>query len=115
MASGCRAFALTEPCAGSDLTALRTEARLDGDDYVVNGEKLFITNVVPGRTIGLVCLIEGKPAVLIVDLPAEENEHFQLVEVRPLCAEAHAQPRHRASATSACRPQTCSSRRAATV
>ncbi len=32
----------------------------------------------PGRTIGLVCLIERKPAVLIVDLPVEENEHFQL-------------------------------------
>src|SRR5262245_28838696 len=36
-------FALTEPGAGSDLTALKTEAVLDGDDYIVNGEKLFIT------------------------------------------------------------------------
>ncbi len=71
-------FALTEPCAGSDLTALRTRAELQGDDYIVNGEKLFITNVVPGRTVGLVCLIENKPAVLIVDLPPQENEHFQL-------------------------------------
>ncbi|QDU80090.1 Acyl-CoA dehydrogenase [Polystyrenella longa] len=80
LASGERlsAFALTEPCAGSDLTALRTTAKLDGDEYVVNGEKLFITNVVPGRTIGLVCLIENKPAVLIVELPPEENEHFQI-------------------------------------
>jgi alkylation response protein AidB-like acyl-CoA dehydrogenase len=72
------AFALTEPGAGSDLTALKTEARLEGDHYIVNGEKLFITNVVPGRTIGLVCLIEGRPAVLVVDLPHEENENFQL-------------------------------------
>lgn len=72
------AFALTEPCAGSDLTALRTVAVKRGDMYYVTGEKLFITNVRPGRTIGLVCLIEGKPAVLIVDLPEEENEHFQL-------------------------------------
>jgi alkylation response protein AidB-like acyl-CoA dehydrogenase len=80
LADGTRlsAFALTEPCAGSDLTALRTTARLDGDHYVVNGEKLFITNVVPGRTIGLVCLIEGEPAVLIVELPKQENQNFQL-------------------------------------
>src|SRR6516162_7867982 len=47
-------FALTEPWAGSDLTALRTTATLVGDEFEVNGEKLFITNVIPGRTIGLV-------------------------------------------------------------
>jgi alkylation response protein AidB-like acyl-CoA dehydrogenase len=82
LASGERlsAFALTEPCAGSDLTALRTRAELHGDDFIVNGEKLFITNAVPGRTIGLVCLIEDRPAVLIADLPEAENEHFKLVE-----------------------------------
>ena len=80
LASGERlsAFALTEPCAGSDLTQLRTEAKLVGNEYIVNGEKLFITNVVPGRTVGLVCLINNKPAVLIVDLPEQENENFQL-------------------------------------
>lgn len=80
LASGERlsAFALTEPCAGSDLTALRTTAARSGDEFIVNGEKLFITNVVPGRTIGLVCLIEDRPAVLVVDLPDAENEQFQL-------------------------------------
>lgn len=80
LASGERlsAFALTEPCAGSDLTALRTSAKLEGDHYVLNGEKLFITNVVPGRTIGVVCLIDEVPNVLVVDLPAEENDNFQL-------------------------------------
>jgi len=80
LASGAQlsAFALTEPCAGSDLTALRTTARLDGDAYVVNGEKLFITNIIPGRTIGLVCLIDDKPSVLVVELPHEENANFQL-------------------------------------
>jgi acyl-CoA dehydrogenase len=82
LASGERlsGFALTEPGAGSDLTALRTTAVLDGDDYVVNGEKLFITNVVPGRTAGLVCLINGKPAVLVVDLPDTESDSFRLVK-----------------------------------
>ena len=74
------AFALTEPGAGSDLTALKTTAVLDGEEYVVNGEKLFITNAACGRTVGLVCLIDGRPAVLIVDLPDQENEQFQIVE-----------------------------------
>ena len=80
LASGERlsAFALTEPGAGSDLTALRTRAERQGNEFLVTGEKLFITNVAPGRTIGLVCLIEEKPAVLICDLPYQEDETFQL-------------------------------------
>src|SRR5260221_148946 len=57
------AFALTEPCAGSDLTALRTTAVEAGDAFEVTGEKLFITNVVPGRTIGVVAVLNGRPAV----------------------------------------------------
>ncbi|WP_159910957.1 acyl-CoA dehydrogenase family protein [Pantoea sp. 18069] len=40
--TGC--FALTEPDAGSDATALKTEAVRDGDDYVISGRKCFITN-----------------------------------------------------------------------
>ena len=38
------AFALTEPQAGSDASSLRTRARRDGDHYVLNGAKQFITS-----------------------------------------------------------------------
>jgi len=38
------AIAVTEPDAGSDVAALRTWARRDGDSYVINGSKTFITN-----------------------------------------------------------------------
>jgi alkylation response protein AidB-like acyl-CoA dehydrogenase len=38
------AYALTEPGSGSDSAAMQTEARLDGDEYVLNGGKRFITN-----------------------------------------------------------------------
>jgi len=38
------AFALTEPGAGSDSASLSTTARLEGDHYIVNGSKIFISN-----------------------------------------------------------------------
>ena len=38
------AIAMTEPGTGSDLQAVRTTAILEGDDYVINGSKIFITN-----------------------------------------------------------------------
>ena len=42
------AVAMTEAGAGSDLAAMRTSARLDGEHYVLNGTKMFITNGVYG-------------------------------------------------------------------
>ena len=47
------AIAMTEPSAGSDLQAIKTTARRDGNEYVINGSKTFVTN---GWHAGLVCL-----------------------------------------------------------
>ncbi len=46
-------IAMSEPVAGSDLQSIKTSARLDGDDYVINGSKTFITN---GWHTSLICL-----------------------------------------------------------
>jgi alkylation response protein AidB-like acyl-CoA dehydrogenase len=47
------AIAMTEPAAGSDLQGIKTTARRDGEYYVINGSKTFITN---GSQAGLLCL-----------------------------------------------------------
>jgi acyl-CoA dehydrogenase len=47
------AIAMTEPGAGSDLQAIKAAARRDGEHYVINGSKTFITN---GARADLVCL-----------------------------------------------------------
>jgi len=44
-------FALTEPQAGSDASALKTRARLDGDHYVIDGSKQFITSGKNGSVV----------------------------------------------------------------
>jgi len=38
------AYGLTEPSAGSDAGSMQTSAKADGDDYIINGSKIFITN-----------------------------------------------------------------------
>ncbi len=53
------AFALTEPHAGSDASAIRTRARRDGDDYVINGEKAFITSGKIGEWVVVFARMEG--------------------------------------------------------
>src|SRR3954452_18431396 len=48
-------MALTEPDGGSDLQAMRTVARRDGDEYVVDGTKMWITNARRAGVIAVLC------------------------------------------------------------
>ena len=48
-------MALTEPGGGSDLQAMRTSAAKDGEDYVINGSKTWITNARKSDLIALLC------------------------------------------------------------
>ncbi|MDH4177397.1 MAG: acyl-CoA dehydrogenase family protein [Thermoleophilia bacterium] len=48
------AFSMTEPHAGSDVQAIRTVATRDGDDYVISGQKMWVTN---GWRAGIVMLL----------------------------------------------------------
>jgi alkylation response protein AidB-like acyl-CoA dehydrogenase len=57
------AFGLTEPQAGSDAGGTRTRAVLDGDDFVLNGSKVFITNGGVGETFVVTAVTdEGRGA-----------------------------------------------------
>jgi short/branched chain acyl-CoA dehydrogenase len=54
------AFALTEPGGGSDARAIRTTAKLDGDGWVIDGSKAFITNSgTPLTSVVIVAALDG--------------------------------------------------------
>ncbi len=68
------AVAMTEPDAGSDLQAMRTTARADGDHYVINGQKTFISN-------GICCdLVVVAVKTGAKDQPAHKSMSLILVE-----------------------------------
>lgn len=57
------AFALTEPGAGSDASQVATTATLDGDEYVLNGTKCFITNGVAASTYCVFATVDKSKGV----------------------------------------------------
>ncbi|MGW5151821.1 acyl-CoA dehydrogenase family protein [Rhodococcus koreensis] len=67
------AIGMTEPGAGSDLKAIKTTAIRDGDDYIINGSKTFITNGASADVIVMAVKTDPKAgakgvSMLIVDL-----------------------------------------------
>jgi alkylation response protein AidB-like acyl-CoA dehydrogenase len=109
------AIAMTEPGAGSDLQGIRTTAVRDGDYYILNGQKTFITNgqladlvIVVARTnpdlghkgIRLLMVERGMPGSSVA---ATWTRSACTCRTRLSCS----------SPTSACRPPTCSASKAA--
>jgi acyl-CoA dehydrogenase len=60
-------FALTEPEAGSDVASMQTSARRDGDAYVLDGRKTFISNAPIAGWFTLFARAEGGPTAFVVE------------------------------------------------
>jgi alkylation response protein AidB-like acyl-CoA dehydrogenase len=58
---GLGALALTEPGAGSDLAAIQTTARRQGDDWIIHGSKAWITNAGDAAVINTLCRTSDTP------------------------------------------------------
>lgn len=69
------AIAMTEPGAGSDLACIQTTAKKDGEFYILNGEKTFITNGIHADYVVVVCKTDpqASPAYKGVSLLIVEN------------------------------------------
>jgi len=77
------AFALTEPQAGSDASSLRTRARRDGDRYVLNGAKQFITSGKHAGTVIVFAVTDpdaGKRGISAFIVPTD-SPGYQVVRV----------------------------------
>ncbi|OWP57568.1 acyl-CoA dehydrogenase [Bacillus velezensis] len=68
-------FGLTEPNAGSDAGGTQTKAEKKGDDYVINGEKCWITNANYARTVIVTAVTgknsDGKPIISALIVPTD--------------------------------------------
>lgn len=73
-------IAMTEPGTGSDLQAVQTHAKSDGDDYLITGAKTFITN---GQTTNFVCVVAktdreaGAAGTSLIFVETDGNDGFK--------------------------------------
>ena len=68
------AVAMSEPGAGSDLQGMKTTARLDGDHYVINGQKTFITNGLHASLVIVACKTNREEGAKGISLIAVETD-----------------------------------------
>lgn len=81
------AFALSEENAGSDAAALETAMRRDGDDYIINGEKLWISNGGIADFYTLFARTEAGVTAVVVDADAPGfavTERIEVIAPHPL-------------------------------
>jgi acyl-CoA dehydrogenase len=71
------AIAMTEPGAGSDLRGIRTTARREGDSYVLNGQKVFITNGQQANLIIVVAKTDPTGGGRGISLVCVETDHVE--------------------------------------
>jgi len=104
-------LALTEPDCGTDLQAIRTHARREGDHYVVNGAKTWITNSAEGQILAVLVKTDpraepahkGMSLLLIEKGYASSTSSAIAASIRPNCC----------SRTAGCQPRTSSGHRRA--
>lgn len=65
------AIGVTEPGAGSDVAAITTRAHLDGGDYVISGQKTFITNGTRADFVSLAARTEGGRGISLIVVPTD--------------------------------------------
>ncbi|HLR67947.1 acyl-CoA dehydrogenase family protein [Virgibacillus alimentarius] len=84
-------FGLTEPNAGSDAGGTKTTAMIDGDEFVINGEKCFITNASFAKTLIITAVTgkdeQGKNIISAIIVPTDTkgvtiNSNYEKMGVR---------------------------------
>ena len=87
------AIGVSEPNAGSDVGGLRTQARIDGDDYVIDGTKMWITN---GMKADWCCLLantsekggpHGNKSLIVVPLDAAGVTRQKITKIGMHCSD----------------------------
>ncbi|MDW0117373.1 acyl-CoA dehydrogenase [Sporosarcina thermotolerans] len=76
------AFGLTEPNAGSDAGGTQTTAKEDGDDFIINGSKVFITNASHAKHLALTAITgenNGKKEISAIIVPTDA-EGFKVID-----------------------------------